>query len=109
MGLFSKKPSVWSFSLPQSEEFEPSKRIKVTTYQDKEAEAGIKKVLKRSTIKEIRFDAIPDHAGMKVFADGNKVGTLWRDYYQGLYDRIKKEKISRARLVIDGDVYLFID
>ena len=108
MNLFKRKPEGFIYSIPQSDPFDGI-QIKVATYQDKEAEAGIKKILKQSSIKEIQFCKIPGHEGLKVLADGYKVGTIWRSSWTGLYDKVKNQRINRAFLSVSDDVYLFIN
>lgn len=107
LNLFKKKPDGLLYSVPQSLPFDGT-RIKLATYQDKKAEDGIRKTLKRSVIKEIQFCKIPGADGIEILADGNRVGTFW-DYGDALYYKLKNHKYNKAFLSVSDDVYLFID
>ena len=108
MSLFKRKPKSWSLTVPNTESFKGYKRIKLTTYGDKDAEAGINKVIRSGAPQYIRFEEVPTKNGIVVFADGCKVGLIWQNYWSDQYKAIKDGRVDAVHLRIESDVHLFL-
>lgn len=106
-GIKKKAQKPWSFSVPYTHNFRGTKRVKLTTYMDKWAEEGIAATLGKE-IKEFRFEKVKGYDGLTVYADGKKIGTIWRNYWPEVYDRIIAKEISEAHVQFGGDVYFFV-
>lgn len=110
MALFKKKPKM-DFTVPHTDGFKGYKRIKLATYHDKYAHAGIK-ALGSSPISYVAFQ-LADADGSKcvnVFADGNRIGTIWKRSWDEYYKMISSGKVQAAHVkIVDPDeVYLYI-
>jgi hypothetical protein len=108
ISIFKKnQPSVF-LTVPYTKDFRGYKRIKVATFEDKEAQKGIDKVIRQPSIKEISFEKIPKYDGLIVYADGNKIGTIWKHSWEEYYKAITGKKVSAAHVQFANDVHLFI-
>ena len=110
MALFKKKPQM-DFAVPHADGFKGFKRIKLATYKDEYAYKGIKK-LGTKPITNVGFQLFKhDNAiGINVYANDNKIGTIWRDSWTDYYKAIKAGKVRAAHVdIVDPDeVYLYI-
>lgn len=110
MALFKKKPKI-DFTVPHTDSFKGYKRIKLATYQDKFAHAGIKALGSRP-INYVGFQIYedPQNKCVNVYADGNRIGTIWKHSWTEYYNKIKSGKVQAAHVdVVDPDeVYLYI-
>lgn len=100
-------------SVPYSEHFRGYKRLKLATYQDKEADKGIEAFKAAATIKEITFKEylFPDTTPLlRVYGDGHKLGTIWKNSWEEYYKAIKSGKCEKASVAFSelGDVFLFV-
>ena len=122
MALFNRKkkaepapaPVQPSFTLtvPHTKNYRGFKRIKLATYKDPYAEAGIKFV-KGSEIKGITFEEyLYENTSplMRVYADGNQIGTIWSSSWQEYFDMIRSGHCTKASVSFadSGDVMLFV-
>ena len=121
MSLFKKKPKkkpdpdpLFVRSVPYSQSFKGFKRIKLSTFQDPLADAVIEAVKAADDIDQITFKAyrFEGTSGplLRVYADGNKLGTIWSASYKEYYNLIKAGKCAAASVafVDAGDVLLFV-
>ncbi len=110
MALFKKKPEM-DFIVPHTDNYKGFRRIKLATYRDEYACAGIRK-LGTKQIRTVGFQVIkhPDTYGINVYANDNRIGTIWRDSWADYYKVIKAGKVSAAHVdIVDPDeVYLYI-
>ena len=110
MALFKKKPEM-DFIVPHADNYKGFRRIKLATYRDEYAYAGIRK-LGAKPISAVGFELIkhPDTYGINVYANDNRIGTIWRDSWADYYKTIKAGKVSAAHVdIVDPDeVYLYI-
>ena len=110
MTLFKKKPEM-DFIVPHTDNYKGFNRIKLATYRDEHAHAGIRK-LGAKPISTVGFQVIkhPGTYGINVYANGNRIGTIWRDSWADYYKVIKAGKVSAAHVdIVDPDeVYLYI-
>ena len=110
MALFKKKPET-DFTVPHTDNYKGFDRIKLATYRDEYAHAGIKK-LGAKQIRTVGFQLIkhPGTYGINVYANDNRVGTIWRDSWANYYKAIKAGKVRAAHVdIVDTDeVYLYI-
>ena len=102
----------FTLTVPHTKNFRGFKRIKLATYNDPYAEAGIKFV-KGSDIKEVSFEEyIYEDTSplMRVYADGNQIGTIWSNSWAEYYGKIKSGQCSKASVKFEdsGDVMLFV-
>ncbi len=108
--LFKKKSSdpeaLWTYSVPYSDNFRGYKRIKLATYNDPVAQAGLKKISQLATISQIRFDGIPN--GINVYVDDFRAGSIWKDSWEDYYKVIKSVKVEKAHIKVDDEAYLYI-
>ena len=110
MALFKKKPEM-DFIVPHANSFKDFNRIKLATYRDEYAHAGIRK-LGTKQIRTVGFQTIkhPGTYGINVYANDNRIGTIWRDSWADYYKAIKAGKVYAAHVdIVDPDeVYLYI-
>ena len=110
MALFKKKPEM-DFIVPHTDSFKDFNRIKLATYRDEYAYAGIRK-LGTKQIRTVGFQLIkhPGTYGFNVYANDNRIGTIWRDSWTDYYKAIKAGKVCAAHVdIVDPDeVYLYI-
>lgn len=100
-------------SVPYSEHFRGYKRLKLATYQDKEADKGIEAFKAADAIKKITFQEylFPDTTPLlRVYGDGHKLGTIWKSSREEYYKAIKSGKCEKASVAFSelGDVFLFL-
>lgn len=100
-------------SVPYSDGFKDFKRIKLDSYQDPIAEAGTRAAKASDTTDRIRFELyrFPNTSPLlRVFADGNKLGTIWSTSYPELFKAIVSGHCSKASVAWTGtgDVLLFV-
>lgn len=109
--LFKNKSTnpaaLWTYSVPYSDHFRGYKRIKLATYNDPVAQAGLKKISKMSSINEIRFEGIPDN-GINVYVDGFRAGTIWKHSWEDYFKVIKSAKVEKAHINVDDEACLYI-
>jgi hypothetical protein len=110
MALFKKKPEM-DFIVPHADSFKDFNRIKLATYRDEYAHAGIRK-LGTKQIRTVGFQTIkhPGTYGINVSANDNRIGTIWSDSWKDYYKQIKAGKVYAAHVdIVDPDeVYLYI-
>ena len=112
MSLFKKKPKFEpGLTVPHTDTFKGYKRIKLATYKDKNAHAGIRD-LGSAPISYVGFQIYedPQNKCVNVYADGNRIGTIWKHSWENYYKAIKSGKVSAAHVMINDpdEVYLFI-
>lgn len=103
-------------SVPYSEHFKGYKRIKLTTYKDEEALRGSRSFRATGKATRIRFAAyeFPDENTLiRVYADGVKIGTIWKYYVPEIYDLIVNAKCEKASVLVtddtdDSETYLYL-
>lgn len=100
-------------SVPYSDHYRGYKRLKLATYQDKEADKGIEAFKAADAIKEITFQEylFPDTTPLlRVYGDGHKLGTIWKSSWEDYYKAIKNEKCEKASVAFNdlNEVFLFI-
>jgi len=97
------------FSVPYSESFRGFKRIKLDS-QDQYADAGIKIVKSLPTVDRISFEfyTFGEYQMIRVLADGNRLGTIWKS--NDWYETIRSGKVEQASIVFSqlDDVYLMV-
>ena len=110
LNLFKKKQiaPAWSYTVPYSNNFRGFKRLKLATYKDEYAQAGLLSLQDLPSYDRVTFTKIPDYDGINVSVDGHKVGTIWKHSWTEYYDAIISEKVEKAHLKIDENAYLFI-
>lgn len=117
--LFRKKKKntepdpTFTLSVPHSDHFKGYKRIMLSTYQDAEVDAGLEAVKAADTIREITFKeyVFPDTSPLiRVYADGNKIGTIWSTSRPEYYKKIKQGLCEKASVTYNdlGNVFLFV-
>ena len=110
MALFKKKPEM-DFIVPHADSFKNFNRIKLATYRDEYAYAGIRK-LGTKQIRTVGFQLIKVNGSpaVNVYANDNRIGTIWRDSWADYYKAIKAGKVCAAHVdIVDPDeVYLYI-
>ena len=112
MSLFKKKPKFEpDLTVPHTDTFKGYKRIKLATYKDKYAYAGIRD-LGSASISYVSF-AFGDADGsplINVYADRHRIGTIWKHSWADYFKAIKSGKVSAAHVMINDpdEVYLFI-
>ena len=112
MSLFKKKPKFEpDLTVPHTDTFKGYKRIKLATFKDKDAYAGIK-ALGANPISYVSFvfGSADGSPFVHVYADQHRVGTIWKHSWTDYFKAIKAGKIRAAHvMVVDRDeVYLFI-
>lgn len=100
-------------SVPYSEHFNGFKRAKLDSYNDKEAERGIKAVQAAETIDRITFELYRPGGGvnplLRVYADGHKIGTLWSSSRREQFDAILAGKVEKAHVGFNAtDSFVFL-
>lgn len=113
MALFGKKKSEYpetSYTYKQSEDYQGYKRIKLSSYNYKPAQDGIRalsgKDLTGSTIK-ITVVSKPGAPYATVMVGKHIVGTIFKTSFDK-FTSLKNGKVDGIRLEIqDGDSYLF--
>lgn len=119
MILFKKKKNpkepepTFTHSVPYSENFKGFKRVRLDSYQDVEADKGIQATKTADTIdmimfKEYRFPGV--NPLIRVYADENKLGTLWSSSHPAEYKAVLQRKVKCASVGFNGtnDAFLFI-
>ena len=110
MSLFKRKPKM-DFTVPHSDGFKGYKRIKLATYKDEYAYKGIKE-LGAKPISTVGFQIYEDGQNncVRVFADGHRIGTIWKHSWTSEYNKIKAGKVRAAHVdIVDPDeVHLYI-
>ena len=108
MMLF-KKSERMDCTVPHTESYRGYKRIKLASYRDEVAHKGIKK-LGTLSISYIGFQLIKGQPGINVYADGNRIGTIWKDSWASYYKAIKDGQVKAGHVEIaDADtVYLYV-
>ena len=106
------KPS-FACSVPYSNHFKGYKRIKLDAYQDPAADAGIQAFKNAEDAKEVTFEEylFPDTSPLlRVFVDGNKLGTIWSTSYPEHYKKIRSGKCVKASAGYNdlGNIFLFV-
>jgi hypothetical protein len=102
----------FALTVPHTKNYRGFKRLNLATYKGPYAEAGIRFV-KGSDIREISFEEYiyPDTPPlMRVYADGNQIGTIWSASWSDYYDAIRRGRCTKASVSFtdSGDVMLFI-
>ncbi len=110
MALFKKKPEM-DVIVPHTDNYKGFDRIKLATYRDEYAHKGIK-ALGNKQIRTVGFQMIkhPGTYGINVYANDNRIGTIWSDSWKDYYKQIKAGKVRAAHVdIVDPDeVYLYI-
>ena len=115
--LFKKKPKeprpTFTATVPYTEHFRGYKRIALANYRDAEAERGTAIVMAAGEIREITFKEyiFPDtNPLMRVYADGNKIGTIWSNSHREEYKKIKSGRCTAASFTYNelGNWFLFL-
>lgn len=113
----NKKPTepepLLTLSVPYSEHFKGYKRIKLTSYRDPIAEAGIQATKDADRIDRIRFELyqFPNVSPLfRVLADQNRIGTIWMDSGPEYFEAIQSGRVSKASVAWTGtgEALLFI-
>lgn len=101
-----KEPApTFVFTVPYSDHFRGYKRVGLDTYGDKEVEKNLQ-VLKdvdgfsEITFREYKFPNT--NPLLRVYVDGNKIGTIWSTSKPEYYKLILKRQIERASFATDG-------
>lgn len=100
-------------SVPYSEHFRGFKRMQLSTVDDKEAEKGIKATQAAEIVDRIKFVEykFPDTPPlMRVYADDNKLGTMWSTVYTEYYEAVRNGHCKKASFAFSqsDDVYLYL-
>jgi hypothetical protein len=102
----AKEPEpTFVFTVPYSDHFRGYKQVGLSTYGDKEVEANLE-VLKNVdsfseiTFKEYRFPNT--NPLLRVYADGNKIGTIWSNSVPEYYKLILNRRVEKASFATDG-------
>lgn len=110
MTLFKKKPKL-DLIVPHTDSFTGFKRIKLATYKDEYASKGIK-ALGSKPVSEVGFELVKAASsdGINVYANGYRIGTMWKHSWAEYYRAIKSGKVKAAHIdVTDPEsVYLYI-
>ncbi len=110
MSLFKKKTPM-DFIVPHPDSFKGFKRLKLATYRDETAHSGIKR-LGQKPISSVGFQMFSKSGavGINVYANDNRIGTIWKDSWTDYYKVIKAGKVFAAHVdIADPDeVYLYI-
>lgn len=113
--LFGKKkkkeaPSC-TVSVPYSQTFKGYKRLKLKTYNDPAVDLGVIRAMPDPSEIVFQEYLFPDTSPLlRVYADGVKLGTLWKNELNAeYYDLIRSGKCAAASLGTNAtDVFIFI-
>ena len=110
--LFGKKKkkqtapkSTFELTVPYSDHFRGYKRVGLDTFGDKEVEKNLGVLKDVDSFSEITFREykFPNaNPLLRVYVDGNKIGTIWSNSKPEYYKLILKRQIERASFATDG-------
>ena len=110
MALFKKRPQL-DFVVAHADNADGYARLKLATYRDELAHQGIRSLGKKP-VKSVGFQIIKERSvnGINVYANDNRIGTIWRDSWTDYFKAIKTGKVRAAHVDIIGpdEVYLYI-
>ena len=115
--LFRKKKKepepTFVLTVPHSDHFKGYKKITLTTYDDAEVDKGLEAVKAADEIREVTFKEyiFPDTSPLlRVYADGNKIGTIWSTSRPEYYKKIRNGLCEKASVAYNdlGNVFLFV-
>ena len=110
---------IWTKTYNQAKSFKGFKRIRLTTYKERDVDATLSYFAGRNydfTNSAIQFQYVRVMNGsviggfsvVNVYADAKRIGCIYDTNYDN-FDLLTKENIDSAYLRVDnGDVYLFV-